>query len=144
MSYAKLDAQSLSSDLYVVTRESAEKPWVDHFALLDIGNWLQIPDPGGVYPTIVHQAPPQLQCDWFANTGEWRLIGRVVDKEGAVARFWEAARERPGYDGLANNCEHLLWYVVTGRSQSPQVRRGLWSLGLAIAAVWAWNRRRGE
>jgi hypothetical protein len=140
MSYIQSDNLSLTAGLYVVTRESPDKPWVDHFALLDIGNNFRIPGADGVNATLVHQAPPQIQWDWFANTGSWRLIGRVVDGAGAVQRFWQIAQGRPWYSVLDNNCEHVLWYVVTGRHKSPQVGRGLLALGLATVVVWAWNK----
>jgi hypothetical protein len=115
-----LHPDQLGTGLYLLKQSSAEKT-VDHFALLDVGNGLQADWNRLRRPVIVHQTPPAVRADWFENTGEWEILGRVIDETGALARI-RIALQTPGYDLFGNNCEHFARFVATGVRESRQVQ----------------------
>jgi hypothetical protein len=64
---------------------------VDHYAILDIGNRLHSDWNRGGRRVIVYQSPPILRADWAEATGDWEIVGHVVDEADARARMAMAA-----------------------------------------------------
>ena len=128
----------LSPGLYLLKQRSLQKG-VDHYAILDIGNRLERDWNYGQRPAIVHQTPPTLRPDWAQDTGEWEIIGQVVDESGARARIAMVAIA-PNYDLFGNNCEHFARFVATGVRASHQVR-GYCLIGALVAIAIIANQR---
>lgn len=129
--------QTLGDGLYLVKQKSLNKPGIEHYGILDVGNRLRHPNVDGVNPTIVHQTPPQLRIDWFANTGNWEVLGKITDENMAIERIKYAANN-PGYDLFGNNCEQFARYVATGKHESTQLQ-AVTILGLTALAIYAFR-----
>jgi len=127
--------QQLVAGLYLVKQRSPSKG-VDHYGILDAGNRLGC----GQQPVVVHQTPPGIRVDWLASTGEWLVLGRVLDEAGAIARI-RMALQNPRYDLFGHNCEHFARFVATGSRESHQLRAVVAIAGV-VAVVWLGSRTR--
>jgi hypothetical protein len=107
---------------------------VDHYGILDIGNRMSLPH-AGWQPLVIHQTPPQIRLDRLADTGEWKVLGKITDEADAISRINKAIGNS-AYDLFGNNCEHFARYVATGRRESTQLQSlGLVAGLLAIVAI---------
>jgi hypothetical protein len=127
--------QQLVAGLYLLKQHSPSKG-VEHYGILDTGNRLGY----GQQAVVVHQTPPGIRVDLLASTGEWLVLGRVLDEAGAIARI-RMSLENPRYDLFGHNCEHFARFVATGRRESHQLQAVGAVAGL-IAVVWLGSRRR--
>jgi hypothetical protein len=118
--------------LYLLKQRS-ERKGVDHFGIADIGNCLKVAGADGINPVVVHQTPPCIRADWLRDTRPWRVLGRIVDESGAVARYHEALKN-PTY-WIWNNCEHFASFVATGNRESKQLQSVGWLTGFAALVV---------
>ena len=106
----------LPAGLYLLRQHSPSKG-VEHYGILDTGNRLGY----GLQPVVIHQTPPGIRVDWLESTGDWLVLGRVLDEEGATARIRMSLRN-PKYDLFGHNCEHFARFVATGRRESHQIQ----------------------
>ena len=131
--------QDYPDGMYLVKKRSPEKT-VDHYAILIIGRRLKQFRIDGRHPVLFHQSPPRLRVDYFQNTGEWQVLGKIVDEGAAILRMTNVAAYKPDYLLLANNCEQVARYVASGRHESTQVQGWMILGGLALVAVAAFSR----
>lgn len=127
----------LSNGLYLIKQKCQLKGFlVDHYGILDIGNRLCLPVNGNA-PVVIHQTPPRVRTDWLDNTGQWDLMGQILDEPRAIARI-NKALENDMYDLFGNNCEHFARFVASGSRESTQLQGiGLFIGMLAIVIVLA-------
>ena len=107
--------------LYWIVQKSPTKN-VEHHAILDVGNSIGYADVDPRHPIIVHQTPPSIRRELFADTGTWKVVTKIAD-EHAAARRLIAACAMPVYSAVGNNCEHFARYIATGVRQSHQLQR---------------------
>lgn len=120
----------LRNGLYLIKQKCQVKGLlVDHYGILDIGNRLCLPVNGSA-PVVIHQTPPRIRTDWLNNTGQWDLLGQIVDEPRAIARI-NKVLENDMYDLFGNNCEHFARFVATGARESTQLQ----ALGLFIGLL---------
>lgn len=129
--------QGLHNGLYLVKQKSQNKPGIEHYGILDIGNRLMIPTADSINPTVVHQTPPRLRVDWFAGTGNWEILGQITDEKMALERIKYAANN-PAYDLFGHNCEQFARFVATGKHESTQLQAAA-IVGLAAFTIYALN-----
>lgn len=132
--------QGIADGLYLASTPGARVKGIPvvHYGIVDIGNVLNVQgvDESGV-PTVIHQTPPRIKLEHLHPGVEWKLIDRISDVKGAIARIREAAKN-PNYDLLGNNCEHFAKFVAHDTRVSGQVlvggvvAGGLVVLGVAI------------
>jgi hypothetical protein len=120
----------LQDGLYTL-RQRSDKLGLFHYGILDVGNRLGLPSAHSGNPIVVHQKPPCITIDRLDNTGPWSVIGRISDELCAAKRM-DMAFRNPGYNMLNHNCEHFVWFVATGKRESPQLRAGVVFFVLAI------------
>ena len=125
--------QNLSDGLYLMKQRSRQKPGLDHYGVLDIGNRLGLVLRHQGVPIVVHQTPPQVQVSPLTITGEWEVLGMVIDEQQALARLRLALRD-PAYDLFGHNCEQFARFVATGARESIQLQRAAGVVGLAAFA----------
>jgi hypothetical protein len=125
--------QNLPDGLFLLKRPSPDKG-VEHYGVLDVGNRLGFPEADGSHPVVIHQTPPSVRYDWLQNTGDWHVIGQVIDEEAAAARL-KLALSTPEYNLFGHNCEHFARYVTTGVWASTQLQAAGLVAGLALLAV---------
>lgn len=107
--------------LYLMIQKTQMKGvLVDHYSILDIGNRMNLPN-AGWQPLVIHQTPPQIRLDRLADTGDWKVLGKITDESDAISRIRKAI-ENTSYDLFGNNCEHFARYVATGRRESTQLQ----------------------
>src|SRR2546430_659843 len=126
--------------LYVVKRRSPGK-LVEHSGVLVVGNLLGLlsakelfrdPRPLGV---IVHSTPPGgVQHEVVYGLGPWRIERMMADEAGVLARLRWVLQNRPRYDAVFSNCEHLVSFVEIGEAKSPQVQ-GVTTVAVAAALL---------
>ncbi len=129
--------QGYEDGLYLVKQKSHNKPGIEHYGILDIGNRLGHPRADGFNPTVIHQTPPQLRIDWFGGTGLWSILGKITDENMARGRVQRAAQD-PMYDLFGHNCEQFARFVATGKHESTQLQ-AVAVVGLAALAIYAFN-----
>jgi hypothetical protein len=69
----------LPAGLFWITQRSDEKG-IEHHAVLDVGDRLELSANHRLSPVIIHQTPPQIRVDWFQNTGSWNLLLQLEDE----------------------------------------------------------------
>lgn len=114
--------------LYLLRQPSRDKG-VDHYAVLDVGNILNISGASSSRPFLIHQTPPSIRIDDFHQSGQWWLMGKVQDEIGAAFRL-RAALENSEYDLFGNNCEHFARFVTTGVRESSQLQSAVSLVGV--------------
>jgi hypothetical protein len=129
--------QNYNDGLYLVKQRSQNKPGIEHYGILDIGNRLGHPKADGINPTVVHQTPPQLRVDWLAGTGNWEVLGKITDEQMARQRVKQAANQ-PHYDLFGHNCEQFARFIATGKHESTQFQSAA-VIGLAALAIYAFR-----
>ena len=130
--------QGIADGLYLASTPGAKVKGIPvvHYGIIDIGNVLkaQSVDESGV-PTVIHQTPPRIKFEHLLPGTKWKLIDRIADVDGAVARIRKAAKN-PEYDLLGNNCEHFAKFVAHDTKVSGQVLVGVAVAGgIALGAV---------
>jgi hypothetical protein len=117
--------QHFPDGLYLL-KQASEKNGIaiDHYGVADVGNVLGHPESNGSHPLVIHQTPPRIQIDWLKDTGQWQVVGKVMDIEGAKARLRVAFRY-PAYNLFGNNCEHFAKFVAQNNHSSSQVFFGV-------------------
>lgn len=132
-----LPVEQLSPGLYWISQHSQAKG-VEHHAILDVGNRARISNSEVAHlAVIIHQTPPSITCQPFNGTGNWKLLKKIEDEQGAILRL-RAACGNPIYSMIDNNCEHFARYIATSTRESHQVQVvGLLSIlfGLALTAA---------
>lgn len=124
--------QTLSRGLHIVKRWSTEKGGFFHFAIVDVGNCIGATNFDPSPARILEFSARGMQFEEYDSNDGWQLVQTIGDRGSATARIWAfAAAPQKGYDLIANNCEHFVWYVADGRRKSTQVRQA----GLAVAAL---------
>ncbi len=123
--------------LYLMMQKTQMKGvLVDHYGILDVGNRMNLRN-AGWQPLVIHQTPPQIRLDRLADTGDWKVLGKITDESDAISRINKAI-ENSAYDLFGNNCEHFARYVATGRRESTQLQAlGLVAGLLAIVVILA-------
>jgi hypothetical protein len=123
--------------LYLMVQKTQMKGvLVDHYGILDVGNTMNLPNTGW-QPLVIHQTPPQIRLDRLADTGDWKVLGKITDEPDAISRI-NRAIENSAYDLFGNNCEHFARYVATGRRESMQLQAlGLVASLLAVVVILA-------
>lgn len=123
--------------LYLMIQKTQMKGvLVDHYGILDVGNRMNL-SKAGWQPLVIHQTPPQIRLDQLADTGDWKVLGKITDETDAISRI-NRAIENSAYDLFGNNCEHFARYVATGRRESTQLQAlGLVAGLLAIVVILA-------
>ncbi len=135
-----MPSPNLLPGLYLVEQPNAQKG-LDHYAILDIGNRLMIPDVYPGEPILIHQTPPRVRRDYLATSGRWIILGQIHDERYAIARM-KRALENPNYDLFGNNCEHFARYVATGKRESTQLKHWFFVGGVAaLFLVMVWPKR---
>lgn len=135
----RMPYQGLREGLYLIKQKS-ERKGMDHYGILDIGNYLNHPQADGSHPIVVHQTPPSIRINWFKDTGKWTLVGKIIDEDAAIYRLQMALND-PTYDLFGNNCEHFARYIATGNKESRQLQSvGLVSV-LAAITIMTWRIR---
>ncbi len=129
--------QGYNDGLYLVKQKSQNKPGIEHYGILDIGNRFNHSQADGINPTVVHQTPPQIRFDWFGGTGQWEVLGQITDEAMATERVRHAARN-PKYDLFGHNCEHFARFVATGKQESTQLQTAA-VVGLAAIALYMYR-----
>lgn len=124
---------NLQDGLYLL-RQSAQKPGIHHYGILDVGNRIGHPQVSGQQPVVIHQTPPTIRIDWLPNTGQWEIHQRITNEAEAVQRINQAF-SMPSYDLFGNNCEHFARFVANGVRESTQLQAAGVVAGLA-ALVW--------
>lgn len=117
MSYVKV-----VKGLYLLKQRSTDKG-VDHYGI-GVGcihAWKL--GAGPFHPVVVDLAPPSVRVSRW-EIGVWDVLERILDEDGAIERL-VAARRRPRYDVLENNCEHFARYVATGKRESRQLQNAV-------------------
>jgi hypothetical protein len=124
----------LCNGLYRIKRKSRVKGvLVNHYGILDIGNCLYLPAIGNS-SVVIHQTPLPIRTDWLAHTGEWDLMGRIIDERHAMEKI-NKTLENDMYDLFVNNCQHFARYVATGARESTQIHAAAFIVGLLVILV---------
>jgi hypothetical protein len=108
--------QGWADGLYLVKRASPEKG-VDHYAVLDIGNWLG--NAYAPYPVVVEMNTTGIHANWL--TSPWHVVAMATDERAALARLQQALAN-PNYALFGNSCEHFARYIITGKRESTQLQ----------------------
>jgi len=127
----------LKNGLYLVKRKSVKMgSLIDHYAVLDIGNILELENVDHSFPVIAHNIFPQPVLQYYKDTvnngvPNWEIVQICKDTSGAKKRFNEALR-CGNYNLLFNNCEHFARHIVSKERNSKQLQI---FLGISICAL---------
>lgn len=111
----------METGLYLIERESQIKNKIKHFAILDIGNTLNLPNPISS-PLVVHMIPPKITAEPLNKTEKWSVISKITDIQGAKNRLIEAIK-KPIYNIFNNNCEQVACFIAFGKKESIQIQK---------------------
>lgn len=102
----------LEAGLYLITQNSFKKGvQITHNGILDVGNVLGYVGVEAFHRIVFLQTPPRLRADYLCHTGEWIIISKISDVQGAAIRIQQAL-QNPQYDLFGNNCEHFARFVA--------------------------------
>lgn len=129
----------LFSGLYLI-RQKSVKLGVDHYAILDVGGTLSIGGNRYQQPVIIHQRPPQIQIEFFPESGSWQILGKVREDllDEAILRINQAL-QFADYNLFSNNCEQFARYIAEGQRYSTQLQTGVALSAFAGFLIWAAN-----
>lgn len=123
--------QNYPDGLYLIKQKSTNKPGVEHYGILDIGNISNIPTSNSD-PIVIHQTPPHIKFVSLSGTGKWHVLGKITDEKIALSRIREAYKN-PAYDLFGHNCEHFARFVALGKRESTQLQTA--SIGLIFTGL---------